>query len=456
MAYNSIEAILKQKLGLDTNSIGSRMIDRAVQQRQSACGIRDRTAYLALLQSSPQELNQLIEAVVIPETWFFRDRGPFKYLQQHVQQLDRQPLTVRPLRLLSVPCSTGEEPYSIAMTLLEAGLTPAQFQIDAVDVSRQALAKAKQAIYNKKSFRGDPLNLIAYFQTTAAGHQVKPIVRQCVQFIHGNILEPHFLVSKQYDMIFCRNLLIYLDEAARQRAITSLDQALAPQGLLFLGAVETPQLANRAFTLVAYPSAFAFQKQPAPNHSRPLTHHPPTDQTSVAQSSPILKRPSTPQPSRNPAIQSPLPVDLPNPPTSPQSPPFNSPDGHLRKGDLGGQQDPGSQPEGQPTPLAIAQQLADRGQLAAAAQICESYLRAHPAQAPAYLLLGEIYQGLNQLKPAEQSFQKAVYLKPDSYEALIHLALIKEQQGQQAESERFRKRAQRLVNSDYPQAQAGR
>jgi chemotaxis protein methyltransferase WspC len=393
---DSIELILKQKIGLDPNSVGSRIIARALEQRQAACHLADQAEYLKLVKSSPQELNQLIEAVVVPETWFFRDQGAFEVLRNDAQQNHQTQI-----RILSVPCSTGEEPYSIAMTLLEVGLTPNQFQIDAVDISEHALAKAKKAIYRQHSFRGKSMpNLERYFQQIGDRYQVLPEVRRSVNFIQGNILEPHFLNAKQYHVIFCRNLLIYLDHSARQRTLDILDQALLPMGLLFLGSVETPQLTNRAYQLVEHSAAFAFRKQElkkAPSIESKLA--PKKQATSVQ--SPHLS------------------------PLAPQT--------FLAESTL--------------IPLETAQDLADRGQLVPAAELCESYIRTHPSQASAYLLLGKIYQGLNQMKQAEQSFHKAIYLNPENYEALIYLALLKEQQGNQIEANRLRKRAQRLIPS---------
>jgi chemotaxis protein methyltransferase WspC len=404
---DSIELILKQKLGLDANSVGSRIIARAIAQRRTACQIADDAAYLALVQSSPQELNQLIEAVVIPETWFFRDQGAFAALQEYAET-QRICHPQQRMKLLSLPCSTGEEPYSIAITLLKAGFTPDQFQIDAIDVSQQALAKAERAIYSQKSFRGNSLaECDRYFQQTNDGYAVRAEIRKTINFIHGNILQPHFLIAKQYHVVFCRNLLIYLDRSARLQSLDALDQVLLPLGLLFLGAVETPQLAHRAYQLIHYPAAFAFQKQSPDN--RLLTPD-----------SKLIKQKQPHQSSNSPSL-------IRQRSNSIALPPLQS----------------------APTLLETAQDLADRGKLLSAAELCESYIRTYPGQAPAYLLLGQIYQGLNRLKQAEQSFQKALYLNPDTYEALIYLALLKEQQGNNIESQRFRKRAARLINSGY-------
>lgn len=465
MVQNEIEAILRQKLGLDANSIGSQMIVRGVEQRQLACQL-DSAAYLAFLKSSPAELEQLIETVVIPETWFFRDTGPFELLQQVVRQPVLHGCGWHPgqrLRLLSVPCSTGEEPYSIAMTLLEAGLTPAQFQIDAVDISRRALQQAERGIYGKRSFRGQGVaRMERYFQPVAEGWQVRPIVRQGVQFRRGNVLEPDFLVGQQYHGIFCRNLLIYLDQNSRQRVVDRLDQALLPQGLLFLGAVETTQVGRRAYRAIAHPRAFAYQKQPptpatpaAPSDgsrfrwvpAKPVLEKPAPEKRASAKPAP--EKPGTEKPGTEKSEtekletgQEPRPLaQTQTTPASQRQPEPNPAETNLASVPV--------LPTPASDPLETASGLANRGELRLAAQLCQAYLRAHPAQARVYLLLGEIYQGLNQPRQAEQYFQKAIYLDPNAYEALIHLALLKQQQGRARESAQLKKRAQRLVDLSH-------
>ena len=396
MVQAAIETMLRQKIGLDASSIGSRTIALAVEQRRLACGLSDLTSYLYRLQTSAQELEELIETVVVPETWFFRDKEPFVYLSQYVRTEWLKAPSI--LRVLSVPCSTGEEPLSIAMTLLDSGLAPTQFGIDAVDISKRALLKAKQAIYSKRSFRGGVQAGERYFQEVANGYEVRPFVRDTVKFIQGNLLKPGFLSEGKYHIIFCRNLLIYLDRAARNQVIQALDHALAPSGLFFMGAVETAQITAKHYTPIRHPFAFAYRKQNrAEVPVKPLAIAPPAIVNAPDSKSPL--NPQPPQPIRSPASSE----------------------------------------------IEIAKQLADRGQLTEAARLCESYLSANRTHAQAYILLGEVYQGLDRLEQAEQSFQKAIYLNPHAIDALIPLALLKEQRGDRAGSEILRKRVQRLL-----------
>jgi chemotaxis protein methyltransferase WspC len=406
MVQAAIEAILRQKIGLDANSIGSRTIARAVEQRQIACGLPDLTAYLHHLQTVARELEELIETVVVPETSFFRDTEPFVYLSQYVTSQWRKG-NFRIMRVLSVPCSTGEEPYSIAMTLLDSGLNPNQFCIDAVDISKRALLKAKQAIYSKRAFRGgDHAGAkLRYFEQVADSYLLRPFVRDTVKFIQGNLLNPGFLAEGKYQIIFCRNLLIYLDSAARNQAIQALDRALAPNGIFFVGAAETAQIPTKNYTSIRHPFAFAYRKEDSASWNGNGLRVPNILPQAIASRATFNTaeefKPPTPQPS--PTIRAVL------------------------------------------SQLEIAKQLADRGQLIEAAKLCESYLSANRTHAEAYILLGEIYQGLDKLEQAEQFFSKAIYLNPHAINALIGLALLKEQRGDQSGAEILRQRVQRLL-----------
>ena len=127
MALGELQNLLKQTMGLDAASIGESAIERAVERRLAACDVEDRDAYLAYVRSSETEFQELIEAVIVPETWFFRDREAFaalarmafeEWLRTRAEHMQHMQDTQDMMRLLSLPCSTGEEPYSMAMALL--------------------------------------------------------------------------------------------------------------------------------------------------------------------------------------------------------------------------------------------------------------------------------------------------------------------------------------------------
>src|SRR5579862_5077832 len=119
-------------MGLDSATVGTTTIDRAVRLRMASIGVEALEEYWDQLRSSDDELQELIEAVVVPETWFFRDQDAFTALARIISKewLPNHPTA--PLRLLSVPCCTGEEPYSMVMALLDAGLSSEKLEVDAV------------------------------------------------------------------------------------------------------------------------------------------------------------------------------------------------------------------------------------------------------------------------------------------------------------------------------------
>ncbi len=147
MSFAAIEQLLRQSMGLDAATVGASTIERAVTDRMQACALATVDDYLGYLERSGLELQELTECVVVPETWFFRDEEAFAVLGRiSADWLLRHPAST--LRALSVPCSTGEEPYSIAMTLQDAGLPRKQIAVDAVDISvRAMLARARRGVY---------------------------------------------------------------------------------------------------------------------------------------------------------------------------------------------------------------------------------------------------------------------------------------------------------------------
>src|SRR6266566_4795763 len=262
MILDEFEKLLKQTMGLDAASIGISAIERAVQTRLSACQLRDAQAYWDHLHASKTELQELIETVVVPETWFFRDREAFAAMTRLTYEEWLRTHVDGNLSLLSLPCSTGEEPYSMAMALLDAGFLASRFRIDAVDISTRVLAYAERAAYGKNSFRGNDLGFRdRHFQADGDGYRVSDAVRRQVRFQQGNLFDNHFLPGAEiYDYIFCRNVLIYFDRATQDRAIQVLTRLLTATGVLFVGPSETGLLLSHDYVSVKVPLAFGFRK----------------------------------------------------------------------------------------------------------------------------------------------------------------------------------------------------
>ncbi|MBZ0257443.1 hypothetical protein K8I31_15355 [bacterium] len=397
-----IESWLQEQIGLDPASVGPELVARAIQRRLSELAIQDKGDYLALLHSSESERQHLIEAAVVPETWFFRDQGPFNFLKTWVKT--QKPS--RTLRIASVPCSHGEEPYSIAMTLLEAGLKPSDFRIDAFDVSLHALQLAKTGVYRPNSFRNEIPNRERYFEPVAGGMEIRQPYRSYVNFEWGNLLDPSFGQGREdYQIIFCRNLLIYLDAASRKRAVETLDRMLDPDGILFVGAVETLQSISNQFESIREPQAFAFRrkKKRGPNT---LVESPMKQAKLMQAARPIEDRYGLHR-SRMQRIHA---MD--------ERPPALS--------------------------LDDARQLSDQGRLPEALAIVETIVRNEKPNADAFYLLGLIQQAMNEFSAADEAYQKALFLQPEHESALAQLALLRDQCGDPVRAERFRRRLRRV------------
>jgi chemotaxis protein methyltransferase WspC len=160
MTFARFEQLLERTMGLNAASIGAAAIERAVRARLAACKLEDADAgrYWQQVQRSPEELQALVEEVVVPETWFFRDPQAFAAMTHIITKEWLPAHASGVLRLLSLPCSTGEEPYTMAMALIDAGVPCDRFMIDAVDISGEALARARRGVYGGNSFRGQNLS----------------------------------------------------------------------------------------------------------------------------------------------------------------------------------------------------------------------------------------------------------------------------------------------------------
>lgn len=420
MSQDTIELLLKQTMGLNSASIGSSAIARAVQQRMRELVITNTDEYLRRLQNGTVELQQLIEEVIVPETWFFRDRNPFIALARYAKEGWPPRGRFGPLRVLSVPCSTGEEPYTIAMTLLDAGLDSSAFSIDAVDISEPNLRRAKIGLYRENSFRGDDLTFRSrHFLKSEQGYQLQPQVRRQVTFHHANLLAPGFFSDHEpYDVVFCRNLLIYFDRDTQSQALKVLERQLQPDGLLFLGHAEAGVLAGQQFSPLDHARSFAFMR--GANQRAEKAENDALFQLPARRRTPI--KPVAPLPVARPFANVVQPVAVP------------------------------ASAAPKKLDLAVATQLANEGHLVEAAKLCEEYLREQGPNAQAFYLLALVREAVGESSEAEALLRKSLYLDPNHYESLTHLALILERRGDLANAALTQQRAKRSFERQQNEA----
>jgi len=405
---------LRERIGLDVESVGAPMVERALRQRCVAMGAMDLDDYWLRLQQSTDEQQALIEAVIVPETWFFRYPESFTALASLAHKRQAHLAGARPLRLLSLPCSTGEEPYSLAMALLDAGMAPGAFLIDGMDISPSSVAKAGQAVYGRNAFRGSELGFRErYFDALDEGHRLHERVRQQVSLQVGNVLDPA-LASRDglYDFVFCRNLLIYFDVPTQQRVFEVLKRLLHPQGVLFIGPAEGSLLARLGMRPLGIAQSFAYVRQEGGTAPLPAAPAQPALTT--------LRTPGYPPPS----------VPMPRP---------------LRVLPVAARPAPARQHkhEGASELLASIARLANAGASEQARGECQRYLGQYSPSAQVYYWLGLLSDTEGDAQQALTHYRKALYLEPQHPEALVHLAALLAAQGDLAGARRLQDRAAR-------------
>jgi len=419
-----LEAMLARWIGLDSSTLGSASLQRACQRRLEASGLPSLDALHAAVESDPRERDLLVEEVVVSESWFFRDEQTFAFLESFARAIAGIPGR-RPLRILSVPCACGEEPYSIAMRLFDAGLPADAFAIDAFDVSHACLARAREGAYSANAFRNaDQEFRRRWFHEEGRRSVVHQAIRQQVTFAWGNLLDPGFAAgTATYDLIFCRNLLIYLTADARRQVEQTLDRLLALDGALVLGAAEPP-IMRGGWLPAAASSMFALRRRtsvPAPAGSLQ-----PRVQMLSAEPNPLTT--STP---RRPVRAAPLP-----PQTTPRPRASEASDTST------------SDESSATTPLATllekAGTLANAGRHAEAIAVCEAHIRDVGPTPDLFFLLGTLYQAHGAPDRAESCFHKTLYLDPMHEEAALALALLAGCRGDERMAESYRETATRI------------
>ena len=229
-----------------------------MERRRRRLSLPDPQAYADCLQSSSDELENLIDALVIHETRFFRDHAVFEQIHAWVKTV--VPARRQTLRILSAPCSTGQEPYSVAGILQLAGRPPSDFTIDAFDISRTALTAAENGTYPPSALDHVPAELRHAFGRCKDGRwQVHEDLRARVRFERRNLALPGALDDQAgYDLILCRNLFIYLHAAARAVLADSLSRALRSGGRLIIGTGDHVAEIHARFAPLQPSAGFAF------------------------------------------------------------------------------------------------------------------------------------------------------------------------------------------------------
>ncbi|WP_152054437.1 CheR family methyltransferase [Tautonia marina] len=421
---DAAERVLGERIGLNPDSLGRGPIAQAVASRRKALGMGEGD-YAKVLSDLEDERQALVEEVVVPESWFFRDQLPFAHLAGVIAPGWRNTLTRPPLRLLCAPCAGGEEPYSVVITLLETGLTPDRFQVVAVDVSRRELERARSGVYRAHSFRGiDAAVRDRYFERAGADWRITSPAVDLVEWRQGNLLDPVLPDALgTYDVVFCRNLLIYFHDDAKRRAVAALKTLVTPGGTLFVGHAEAGLLHGPDFRPSRSPGAFAFLRASAdlPGATNPSPSRTPqrvdgAGETSGPRSAPGFARSSLTGSTATPQISSIRPLSA-----------------RFEEQSM------------VPETVDRVSELANQGAWESALAMAGRLVSRSPSDPSAYVLLGSIEQAAGRADRAEACYRRAVYLDGDRVEALLALAGLVDARGDRIAAANYRRRADRAA-----------
>lgn len=388
--------------GFDPQVVTEAHVHSALRRRQQATGATSADAYAETLDREPAEQQALLEELLVRETWFYRDHTPFELVAELAGS--RWQHGARPVRALSAPCASGEEAYSIAIALATGGVAPGRIAVDAIDLSQRSLATAAAAVYAERALAKLPTPLRARWLRPVGEDRwcVDAELRQTVTLSHANLLAlPPSPDGAGYDIVFCRNALIYLEPQARAKVLDELTARLAPDGVLVVGHAETGLLRGRPLRPMGKPGTFAF----APSAAGPAAIR--TADKGVGH--PVAARPL--QRKRVTTVTA-------------AKPPARS--------------------ASQAMQLEQARALADRGAYTQAAAQVDIVLGQQPDNADAQHLLGLIRAAEGRTTEARQCFQRALYLAPAHLPSLQHLALLAERCGDATQARLLQQRVARL------------
>ena len=403
--FAAITALLREAAGLAFDASRRDSIAYSISERMRVTGLPDVASYLALLTATAgdgSERQALLDEVTIPETHFFRNPPQIRALRTHVlPELLRQAKTTKRLRIWSAGCSTGEEPYTLAMLIRE--LLPANagwdVRIIATDISTRALSAAREARYGERAFvMTDPIDQQRFFYLDADRGQyvVRDEVRDMVELRHHNLVtEAPPFAPGEVDVILCRNVTIYFDRATTKRLMSRLHGCLRDGGYLFLGHAETLWQVSDAFSLVPLGDAFVYRRGDDPANRRAVL--------------PDRRTENEPRPTRADRRRGPVdrrhPAGAPTAPAQRTAMPPAEPDALLAE----------------PDPMVAVRTAVATGNYVEAADLAAEVTTATPLRAEAHYLHGVALTNLGRDADALVVLRKAVYLDP--HDGFAHFML---------------------------------
>ena len=255
-----------RKTGIQFDDSKRYFVDKRLVERIDATESGSFRSYFVMLrfEASGDELQTLVNLMTVNETYFFREAYQFDCMVNSIlPELVRRKTDRDPIRIWSIPSSSGEEAYSIAMSLLDwSGIGEWDVEIISSDIDTQMVANARRGLYSARSVQHvPPRPLGRSFPAVDDCFQICDDLRQAVEFTRVNLMEPADVRAyRDFDIVFCRNLLIYFDDLSRRQAAETFFDALRPGGMLCLGHSESMSRISSLFRVRKFPEAIVYQK----------------------------------------------------------------------------------------------------------------------------------------------------------------------------------------------------
>ncbi len=390
MTYLAVKDWLVEHASLEPSLLEGAGFEGLIAERMTASRCSIEADYLSLLGSSEAEVNRLIAGVAVPETWLFRYPLSFQLLVEFLAR--RRAGGGATVRMRSIGCAGGEEPYCMVMAALHAGWDPEAVLVEAVDRNPEVLRRAAAGEYGGFSVRTElPGWAMQYLGRSGATITVDPLVRSRVRFVRADVLRTGSLAAGGlFDVVFCRNVLIYLGANARAHLLSSICDSLKRGGLLFVGHAEQLLCTEARLKRIDSPHAFALEHEP--------------ERATVETVVPVARQ----------VFQ--------HAPSGSRTQPASATAHRL---------DPA------PVRACVHEELSldDAGELADAGRATEgeaairAHMSRHGPSARALELLGMLRMASNDVPGAKLFFEQAVYLEPARAASLLQLAMISEKSG---------------------------
>jgi len=440
--------LLRTRAGLRTTALEGDSGAAVVRRRMQAIGIDRDDEYRRRVERDPMELETLVAAVAVPETWLFRYLTSCEWLIGWLRQRRRDRGSAARVRLLSAPCATGQEPISLAVCAAVAGWPLGSIDVEAVDASGAAIAIAREAATRPMPLR-DPLPdwAEAWFRSSEGGVLPQAGLLERIRFEHADLRTWTSSRHGRFDVVACRNLLIYLEPEARRRVMGTCERSLAEDGVLLVGHADHDRDLFGSFESVGVSQSFAHRRRPigSPTHagrdsettggtsaavglrSRGAGDGSSARAETIAPESGGDSKPVDPRPEGVHSTAASSNSSLAH--RDPSSPSVST--GHV-----------GVEPRDWRDAVR-ARSLADAGRLVEAERLCRERLADDPTDVTAIELMGCVRLADGDVGDAGEWFRRLVYLAPDHVEGLLHLASIAERSGDAEQAARHRDRARR-------------